>query len=371
MKKRILASFLILAMIFACTACGKKDKADEKFILSKANLDSYITLNEDYDVFDVEIEPIEVTEDEINSQINNLILDKVTSVEELQTLVNREVVNGDTVNIDFVGTKDGVAFDGGTSYTATNLTIGSGSYIPGFEDGLIGKKPGDVVTLDLVFPEDYSSSPELAGQAVQFEVTIHYIVPVYSDLLVEMIPNLYEGCNTEADLRSRVKQDIYDSVYYSSVEYVVVEMMESKATYSENLPQEIRQDSYDNIMTNISTYASYYGFDLETYVYLCYYMDLETFQNETAWELADYNTRFLLYCQAYANNYDLNISDEELEAKLAEYVIYYGLESRESISDDEADSIRNTLMNTKVLEYIVENANVTFKEATEDETVTE
>lgn len=376
MKKKLLAALLAATMVFSLTACGEKDETengaeDSTFVLSEANLDSYITLNDDYDVFDVEIDPIEVTADDINTQIDNLILDKAASAKDLQTLVNRAVADGDTVNIDYVGTQDGVAFEGGTSYTSTDLTIGSGSFIPGFEDGLIGKMPGEVVTLDLTFPEDYTNA-DMAGQAVQFEVTIHYILPTYADITDAVSPALYEGCNTVVDLRNQVSQDIYDSIYASSVEYAVIEMIETKCTYGEELPESLTQVSYNNIMTNLETYASYYGVDLETYIYLSYYQDLETFQNETAWELAEYNAKYLLYCQAYANEKDLNVTEEELNTQLEEYAAYYGYASvEEGFTDAEVDSIKNTLMNMKVLDYIIANANVTLVEATADDTVTE
>ena len=370
MKKRLLAVLLAATMVFSLTACGEKEDGSA-FILSEADLSQYITLNEDYDVYNVEIDPIEVTEDEINSQIDNLILDVVPGSESLQTLAERAIVEGDTVNIDYVGTKDGVAFEGGTSYTSTNLGIGSGQFIPGFEEGLIGKMPGEVVTLDLTFPEDYSNSEELAGQAVQFEVTIHYIVPTYEDVTDAVAAELYEGCDTVDALREKVSEDIYDSMYTSAVEYGVIEILETKATYADELPQELKQMSYDNIMNNLSNYATYYGMDLETYVYFTYYQDLETFQNETAWELATYNAKYLLYCQAYANENGLSVTEEELDKELEAYAQYYGYETAEgNFSDEEVDSIKNTLMNLKVVDYIIKNANVTFKEAA-DETVTE
>lgn len=370
MKKKLLAALLATAMVLSFTACSdEKDtnnNADESnFILSEADLDSYITLKEDYDVFNVEIAPIEVTEDEIDSQVNNLILDKAPASEKLQNLIERTVVEGDTVIIDYVGTKDGVAFEGGTSYTSTDLTIGSGAFIPGFEDGLIGKMPGEVAILDLTFPEDYTSE-ELAGQEVQFEVTIHYIVPTYDDVDDTVAADLYEGCGTIEQVREKVSQDIYDSIYSSEVEYAVVEMIETKCTYTDDLPQSLIDMSYNNIMTNITNYATYYGLDAETYVYLAYYQDLDTFQNQTAWELADYNAKFLLYCQAYANEKDLNVTEEELNAELDAYAVHYGYETAEgNFTDEEVDSIKNTLMNIKVLDYIIEEANVTFTEVTE------
>ena len=94
MKKKLLAALLATAMVFSLTACDSKDKKDDTFVLSEANLDSYITLNEDFDVFNVEIAPIEVTDEQINMQINNLILDLVSSVEELQTLADSISVHG-------------------------------------------------------------------------------------------------------------------------------------------------------------------------------------------------------------------------------------------------------------------------------------
>ena len=85
------------------------------------------------------------------------------------------VANGDTVNIDYVGTVDGVEFDGGsTNGTGTDLVIGSGSYIDDFEDQLIGAHPGDEVQVEVTFPDDYGSQ-DLAGKDAVFAVTINGI----------------------------------------------------------------------------------------------------------------------------------------------------------------------------------------------------
>lgn len=90
----------------------------------------------------------------------------------LDTTEGRAVEEGDTVAIDYVGKKDGVAFEGGTG--SYDLTIGSGAFIDGFEDGLIGHTIGETVDLNLTFPEDYGSE-DLAGQDVVFTVTINGI----------------------------------------------------------------------------------------------------------------------------------------------------------------------------------------------------
>ena len=372
MKKKLLAILLAAATVFSMAACGSDNEnenqdANDAFVLSEENLDSYVTLNEGYDVFNVEIAPIEVTDDTINTQIDNLIYDKAADNEKLQNLVNRPVENGDVVMIDYVGTKDGEAFAGGTSTSATDLTIGSGQFIPGFEDGLIGVNPGETVVLDLTFPENYSST-ELAGQAVQFEVTVHYILPTYKDITDEFAADLYEGMNTIAELREQVSKDIYDATYAENVEYAVVGLMETKCTYGEELPEELNQISYDNIMSNLETYAGYYGLDLETYVYMSYYEDLETFKNGTAWDIASYSTKHLLFCQAYANEKDLNVTEDELKEQLEVYALYYGYASADELPAEEIESIKNTMMNLKVLDHIIANATVTFTEATDDVT---
>lgn len=365
MKKKLLAILLAATTVLAVTACGEEE--DGTFVLSKEKLDDYITLSEDYDEFNVELTTIEVTEDEVNTQINNLILDTCESSEKIQALVNRPVAEGDTVMIDYVGTKDGVAFEGGTSYSSTDLTIGSGAFIPGFEDGLIGTSAGDVVTLDLTFPENYSSE-DLAGQAVQFEVTVHYIVPTYADLTDSVVPDLYYDCSSITQLRDWVKGDIYNSYYDYYLEEAVVGMLETKCTYAEELPAYLNEVSYNNIMTNLETYASYYGVDLETYVYMSYYEELETFKEGTARELAEYTTKYLLFCQAFANEKDLNVTEEELNEQMEMYASYYGYDSvEEGFTEEDIDSIKNTMMNLKVLDYIKENANVTFVDPVEAE----
>lgn len=86
------------------------------------------------------------------------------------------VANGDTVNIDYVGTVDGVEFDGGsTNGAGADLTIGSGTYIDGFEEQLVGAHPGDTVEVNVTFPDPYSLNTDLSGKAAVFTVTVNGI----------------------------------------------------------------------------------------------------------------------------------------------------------------------------------------------------
>lgn len=99
-----------------------------------------------------------------------------TASSEYSTDSSLTVEDGDTVNIDYVGSIDGVEFDGGnTNGQGTDLVIGSGSYIDDFEEQLIGAHPGDQVDVYVTFPDDYSNNPDLSGQEALFEVTVNGI----------------------------------------------------------------------------------------------------------------------------------------------------------------------------------------------------
>lgn len=159
----IIAIVLVVAVLFC--SCGKKDmgRLNYNYDMSKiVKLDSYA----------IEVDSSSETYKEYyNKKISELLTGEI---------FDGIVQNEDIANIDYVGTKDGEAFAGGTA-KGYDLTIGSGTFIPGFEDGLIGKEIGTTVELPLTFPEDYGNS-SLAGQPVVFTVTINSCKRTFSEL---------------------------------------------------------------------------------------------------------------------------------------------------------------------------------------------
>lgn len=133
--------------------------------LQDLDVDQYITLA-DYRNMTVSAARPAVDDETVTQYINSELL--------VGTITDRAVREGDVTDIDFVGKKDGVAFEGGTA-AGFKLTIGSGRFIPGFEDGLVGVMPGETVDLNLTFPETYQQNPDLAGQEVVFTVTVNGI----------------------------------------------------------------------------------------------------------------------------------------------------------------------------------------------------
>lgn len=136
----------------------------------------------DYKNITVASADVEYTEEDMNADIDSLLSQhKVANTDPALT-----AANGDTLNIDYVGTVDGVEFEGGsTGGAGTDLTLGSGSYVDDFEEQLIGSHPGDSVTVEVTFPEDYSSE-DLQGKDAVFEVTVNsiQITPEFTDAFV-------------------------------------------------------------------------------------------------------------------------------------------------------------------------------------------
>ena len=181
MKKRAVAAILAAVIVTAMTGCGKSGgqtesaaaatteeasaeiaaedewMTDPTAYLSGITASDYVDLPADYASLTVEVEPAAtVTDEEVESMIDN----RRQAKRELKEVTRRtKVQEGDVVNIDYIGRIDGEEFDGGSA-EGYDLEIGSGSFIEGFEEGLIDQKVGDTVTLELTFPEDYGDSPD-------------------------------------------------------------------------------------------------------------------------------------------------------------------------------------------------------------------
>lgn len=160
MKKIALICLCTVAAMSIMTGCSSSNSG------GKENLGT-VELAE-YKGVKVNMPPVLVTDAEVDSKVQQALSQNPTETE-----VDRAAKEGDVVNIDYSGKLDGVEFAGGTAQ-GQDLTLGSGQFIDGFEDGLIGAKKGDKKELNLTFPEDYQSA-DLAGKAVVFDVTVNAV----------------------------------------------------------------------------------------------------------------------------------------------------------------------------------------------------
>ena len=237
------------------------DAFDENGYIKGVTATDYVTLPDDFDDITIDADLGVVTDDDIDEYINSNVLSNYATTEQV---TDRAAADGDTVNIDYVGRIDGVAFDGGdTKGNGADLTLGSGSYIDNFEEQIEGHTPGETFDVTVTFPEDYGND-DLNGKEAVFETTLNYIeeskTPELTDDWVK--ENLGESMslNSIDELKAFVKS----TMLYDNQASDVYTALHDKASYTDELPQ-VALDYYrDVLLYRIYTAAQNYGVDMET-----------------------------------------------------------------------------------------------------------
>ncbi len=346
MKKRLF-SLLAGAMTLMLVGCGSSDTT----VLKDMKVEKYVTLGE-YKSVEVNVAAATVSETEQAEFVAYIYNNYVTA--ENGAVYDRAAEDGDTVNIDYVGKKDGVAFDGGTA-SGQSLTLGSNSYIDGFEDGLVGVKPGETVDLDLTFPESYGAT-DLAGQAVVFTVTVNYIMPTAAEYSDEVVAGFgVADYTTVAELNQYANDYLMESAnYYRDIEIenALVEAVVDGATFKE-VPETMVQKYSDQMTRSIESVAAQYGVDADTYLLYFYQTDLATYVSENAENSAKQGMVF----QAIANAEGLAVTDAELDEQLQTYATTAGYATvEEFLGDEPKENFREFLMYENVLQFLKDNA---------------
>lgn len=320
--------------------------------LHEMNVEEYVSLG-DYSSFEVTVDKIGVDEEKLKSLMSSAYIEYVTP--EHGGITDRAVEMGDTVVIDYEGKKDGVAFGGGTAQGA-HLAIGSGEFIDGFEDGLVGVMPGETVDLNLTFPEGYGNA-DLAGQAVVFTVTVQCILP--KEMAEEDMEDVVaasmgiSGVSNVAEFRQYAYDYLY-SRYEYEVQGNVLELLLERCEFKE-LPEEMLEPYRQMWLQVFRMYSSMYGMSLEQYTDIFYDADSETL-------ISRYAEQYLkqdLALQAIANKEGLGISDEELETRLSEEAEKAGYASiQEYVGAESRENYRNDYMNERVTDYLIERTTV-------------
>ncbi|NLK76932.1 MAG: trigger factor [Clostridiales bacterium] len=370
MKKKLvvlLAAVCAVAMLGGCGSDKKNDKkSDKKESKSTASIDynasDYVTLG-DYLGMQVSLDSnYEVTDDDVKSKIETLI----ASYPAYEDTDKTTVENGDFVNIDYEGLKDGVAFDGGTA-KGTVLEIGSNKFIDGFESGLIGANVGDTVSLNLTFPENYQST-ELAGQAVVFNVTINKIV-TKQDINYDNITDQYvadnfssQGYETVQALKDGVKEQLTksnESTKETDTQSAILEKLQEVCTV-DSLPDGVldqRVKDYKDEMEK--TLKDKYNMSVEDYL-----SSMNETQEQFDTEVNDYmqkNLEVELILTAIADKEGIEV-DEDGYKEYINNIISNGNYADENALMDEygEDYVKNIYRNNKAMDLITEKAVVTY-----------
>lgn len=323
----------------------------------------YVELGE-YKGLTVKIAPIEVTDEEILAQIS-----ANAGSDAMEDVTEGTVEEGDTANIDYVGKLDGEAFDGGTA-KGYDLEIGSGTFIDGFEDGLVGVKIGDTVDLTLTFPESYPSE-ELAGKETVFTVTVNSVKRM-KELTSDLVNTITDGEYTDVDAyKESVKETLIknkEDSRDSEIKSDILSQISANSTVRD-YPQEMLDYGLTNMQNAYKQMASQYDMEYADLLQNYFGMTEEQF-NEEALNVVKQNLDAEMYLKAIAEKEGIEVSDDDYEAACQRYADTYGYDSVDDLKAAyDEDTIRISALQDKVLDFLEENT--TVEETTETEASTE
>ena len=288
------------------------------------NTADYITLPADYNAISISEADLTPAEDDIQFQISTLLSRYATT----QEVTGRAAQSGDIANIDYSGTVDGVAFTGGTA-EGYDLTLGSGSFIDGFEDQIIGHNVGDTFDVTVTFPDGYGDSTDaegntitLSGKEAVFSVTLNALsVSVTPELTDEWVDSNFgttDGLHTADDLHSYFSSALYADNYENAIVDYLMENSEFKAVPSVLTSYYIRM-----FLSYYNQYASRYGMDLDAFAQTQGYTDADAMLAASDSYFEHLAKQDLIF-QAVADAENITPTQEQIDAADAEYADTYG-----------------------------------------------
>jgi len=300
----------------------------------------------------VEIDKIDdtVTDEDVEAQIKKALEEQARQVS-----VERAAQDGDLVVLDFEGFVDGEAFEGGKGENY-NLTLGSGSFIPGFEDQLVGKSVDEECEVNVTFPEDYQAA-DLAGKAAVFKCVIH-------EIKEKQIPELDEdfvddaGFDTVDEYKADVKAKLVEkktSEAKSAKEEAAIMAVVEKATM--DIPEAMVDTQVRRMMNDFAQQLAMQGLSLEQY-FMFTGMTEAQFAEQTK-PRAEKSIQSRLVLEAVAAAEGFTATDEELEAELKEMADSYQMEVekiKELLPATEMDGLKKDICVKKAIEVIANNA---------------
>ena len=315
------------------------------------------------DYSNIEVEELDDTVDE--ELVDARIQEEVQKNKVLKP-VERPVEEGDLVNIDFEGFKDGVAFEGGKA-EGHDLKIGSESFIPGFEEGLVGKEKGQEVDLELTFPEEYQAE-DLAGQEVVFKVKINEITEeILPEVDDDFVMDVSEF-DTLDEYKESIRKELEEQVKKNNevvVENRVLEEALERTPF--DLPQAMIDLQLEDEMREYEHQLSHMGLDLNTYLSITG-QDLDDIREQLK-ERAEDKVRVQVLLDKLVEENDYEVSSEEIEAEYDDAIEQYGRKDdeefkkmmKEQVGEDQIKAI---LQRRKAVEDL--KSNVVFVEAKEE-----
>ncbi|WP_138262174.1 trigger factor [[Clostridium] hylemonae] len=344
MKKKLVAALALVcagSMILAGCAGSNQIDTDE------VTVEGYKGIQVD------EVEKAsKVTDKDVESAIQSTLESKATQKE----ITDRAVENGDTVNIDYVGKIGGETFDGGSAEDYP-LTIGSGVFIEGFEESVIGHNIGETYDWNGKFPENYGNA-DYAGKDVVFTITVNKItqdeVPELDDKFVKSVS---EKSKTVKEYKKEVKKQLEEeaeTAYNDNLSSAVWEAVLDKSKVKKYPKKDVKEIT-DNLIQQYKDAAEYYQMDYDTFIQEQMGATVEEFEEQVN-KAAKSSVKQTLVTKAIADKEKIKLSDDEYKKQLKKMAETYGYENADALKKAaEEDDLKEMALNNLVKDWLAKN----------------
>lgn len=339
MKKKIvclLTTLVLCAGMFACSS-------SEQSVLDM-KLDKKVTLGQ-YKGLEVTSVSTEVSDAEVDAQIYSYMLE----CGDIFAVYEGTAENGDTVNIDYSGSIDGVVFDGGTAQ-GQNLTLGSNTFIPGFESQVVGMEVGEERDINVTFPDDYGAT-ELAGKDAVFAIKLNYLYP--DKMTEEMFAKLGDtDFATLEEFRDYAREFLMNKREETLRNMVDGQLMQSIMADSTvtSIPKSLRDSQNKIIYSNYTQPAAEMQMSVDDYVRLNFNMTVD--------ELVDDFAKRRMIIAKIAQDENLIPTEEEINEYMVKVAESYNLDPEAFCQQNNVgyEDFRESLTSDKVYDFLYENA---------------
>ncbi len=294
---------------------------------------------------------IEVSEVEIDNEIKVI---RERNSRETDVEDETPAAMGDSVKIDFEGFVDDVAFEGGKGEDY-NLKLGSGSFIPGFEEQVVGHKIGEGFDVNVTFPEDYHAA-ELAGKAATFKVTVKAItkieLPELDDDFAKDVSEFDTMAEYRADIEAKIRKRHEDAAESTFEEAIIKALTEKLA--GEEIPEAMFEAEQENQLRDFDNRLRMQGLDLQTY-FKYTGLDLDKMRAQFRPQAENF-VKVRLALEKVAELENIEVTEEEIEAEYSRLAENYKMEAEQIKSMIPADSLTADLKVKKAMELVKANA---------------
>lgn len=328
----------------------KMDRDGEWELTAEVSVKPEVKLG-DYKNLKVAKQDVTVTDEDVDHSLHHMQEDQA----ELEVKEDQAAADGDTVVIDYEGFKDDVPFEGGKADNYS-LVLGSNSFIPGFEDQLIGAKSGDEVDVKVTFPEEYHAE-DLKGAAVVFKVKVHEVkVKVLPELDDEFAKDVDPDVETLAELKDKIRKDLEKNRQASAEEAVKSEAIEKAVANAEivDIPQTMIDEETDRQVNQFFGQMQQQGINKETYFQITGTTEEDLVGQYAAGSEESVKTTLVIEAVGEAEN--IEASEEEIEEEIQSLVTEYNMPEAQIRRLLTPDMLKHDIVMKKSIAVITDSA---------------